>query len=162
MGNTRTSLNVVSVAPRVLFPKGNRSVNRVLSLFFCAAMVVTTSAPSVAVPLGASPAAVAAQPDQITRARTWLSLIQAGKIDRSQLTDTMNAVLTDQMVASLASQTGPFGPATAFTQTKVVRRDGSTSYVYDVTFANDTKVVMIFSVEDASGKVSGLRLMPSP
>ncbi|HUZ50579.1 MAG TPA: hypothetical protein VMW12_12710 [Candidatus Dormibacteraeota bacterium] len=121
---------------------------------------------AVAAPASPGPsasAAPAASPDAavLARAQSWLGMMQSGKIDRTQLTPEMNAAMTDASVTSLAGEIAPFGAPTSFTQSRIVHGPTYTAYVYAVTFKNGTKALMIFSLDDATGKVGGLRLTPS-
>lgn len=88
--------------------------------------------------------------------------MQSGTIDRTQLTPKMNSLFTDAGVKQLADEAGPFGAPTVFTQRSIVHQAPNTAYVYNVMFANGTKALMIFALDDATSKVSGLRLTPSP
>ena len=110
----------------------------------------------------ASPAAMASpNATVLASARSWLEMMQRGKVDRAQLTPQMNAALTDAALSKLAGEIGPFGAPTSFTQSRIVHVSGNTAYVYAIVFKNGTKALMIFSLDDATGKVSGLRLTPS-
>jgi hypothetical protein len=96
-----------------------------------------------------------------TRAKEWLHRLQNAQIDRSQLTAQMATLLTDAQARTLAEKIQPLGAPLAFFPTKVEQIQGNTSYVYEANFANDTTMYFIFSLEDKSGKISGLRLTPS-
>ncbi|MHB8145962.1 MAG: hypothetical protein ACYDGM_01710 [Vulcanimicrobiaceae bacterium] len=121
------------------------------------------AAPAPASPGPASSPAATASPNApvLARARAWLGMMQRGKIDRTQLTPQMDAALTDTSLASLAGEIGPFGAPTSFAQLRIVHESGTTGYVYAVTFKNGTKAVMVFALDDATGKINGLRLTPS-
>jgi hypothetical protein len=67
--------------------------------------VISQTAPSSA----PSAAATDADAAVAARAKDWLHQIQTGKIDRSQLTDKMNAALTDSMLAQVSAQLAPLG-----------------------------------------------------
>lgn len=96
-----------------------------------------------------------------TRAKEWLHRLQSAQIDRTQLTLQMATLLTDAQARTLAEKIQPLGAPLSFLPTKVEQIAGNTSYVYEVDFANDTMVYFIFTLEDKSGKISGLRLTPS-
>lgn len=114
-------------------------------------------------PLPAPSASAAAINQQVlTRAKAFLIAMQNGTVDRTQLTPQSEKLFTQASEKNLAGLIGPFGAPTAFTQRSVVQKGVNTSYVYNVTFANGTQALMIFSLDDATSKVSGLGLQPSP
>ena len=98
----------------------------------------------------------------LARAKKWLLAIQSGSIDRTQLSDAMNAALTDASVKTLAGEVGPFGPPNSFVQTRIVHSGANTGYVYNIIFQNGTRALMVFALDDATSKVTGLRLTPTP
>ena len=140
-----------------------------IATLLCAAALGFGSA--IAAPAPASPgpsaapgptsAPAAPNAPMLARAQAWLGMLQQGKIDRSQLTPAMDAAFTDDSIKTLAGEIGPFGAATSFAQSRIVRDAGNTAYIYTVTFKNGTKALMIFAIDDASGKISGIRLTPS-
>ena len=82
--------------------------------------------------------------------------LQAGKIDRTALTPEMSKGLTPALVATLSTQLGPLGPPTSMKLIQLVHRSGSTGYVYALDFAR-AALTYVFAVDDATGKVSGIR-----
>ncbi len=88
------------------------------------------------------------------RAKDWLHQIQAGKIDRTQLTDKMNAAITDSTLASVSSQLAPLGDPTSFTLSSKTTKDVYTVYVFKVQWPSIT-LSETFTV-DQSGKIAGL------
>lgn|GEM_PF-1843584 len=119
-----------------------------------AASAAASSAPT-AVP---APAATA-DPAITARAQEWLHRIQTANLDRSQLTPEADAAFTDSLIKQVAAQVGPLGDPVSFTfvNSKVV--SPNTAYVYKVSF-KDTAFYYIFALA-ASGKISGLRLVPA-
>jgi hypothetical protein len=89
-----------------------------------------------------------------TRAKDWLHQIQTGKIDRTQLSDKLNAVITDSMLANVSGQLAPLGDPTSFTLTSKAAKDNITVYVFKVQWPTVT-LSETFSV-DQSGKIAGL------
>ncbi|HYL27509.1 MAG TPA: hypothetical protein VEW74_06710 [Candidatus Nitrosotalea sp.] len=107
-------------------------------------------------PTTAAPAVT--DPAVMARAKDWLHQIQTGKVDRSQLTDKMNAELTDATLTSVSAQIGQLGDPTSFTLTKKLAQGSLTIYVYTATFASVT-LSEIF-VLDQNDKIAGLLLKP--
>lgn len=94
------------------------------------------------------------------RAKEWLHRLQTGDIDRSQLTDAMNAALTPDVIKSLSSKFGPLGDPQSFTFAgqQLVQGD-MTAYVYRVVFKS-TMLTEVF-VLDKDGKVAGIQFPPA-
>jgi hypothetical protein len=124
---------------------------RILGMI-CLVMVLV----GVAAPAGAQSASPSAAPDVAARAKEWLHRIQTGDIDRSQLTDQMNAALTPDVIKNLSSQLGPLGEPQSFTFVGQQSVPGDiTAYVYSVTFKSTT-LTEVFAL-DKDGKVAGIR-----
>lgn len=115
------------------------------------APAATSAAPASSAP-SASDAAVTA------RAKDLLHQLQAGKVDRSQLDDKMNASLTDSLVAQISSQLAPLGDPVGFTPQSEQKQDELTVYEYRVDFKTGSLTETY--VLDASGKVAGLYFKP--
>jgi hypothetical protein len=120
-----------------------------------AAAIVAQAAPSAAPSAAATSAADAAVAG---RAKDWLHMIQAGKIDRSQLDAKMNAVLTDTTLAQVSAQLAPLGDPTSFTFVNKSAQGSFTVYVYKVVFPAIT-LYESFAL-DSDGKIGGLYLKP--
>jgi hypothetical protein len=127
------------------------------------------SAPAATASAAPAPAAsgdaAAIDPAIVTRAKDWLHRIQTAKLDRSQLTDQMNATLTDTVASGAAAQFGALGDPTAFTfvDKKSIQTGSAASatiYRFRVTFPSTT-LYWLFVVDDA-GKIGGLRFAPVP
>ncbi len=88
------------------------------------------------------------------RAKDWLHQIQAGKVDRTQLTDKMNTALTDSMLANVSAQLAPLGDPTSFTLSSKTSKSAYTVYVFTVKWPAVT-LSETFAV-DLSGKIAGL------
>jgi hypothetical protein len=88
------------------------------------------------------------------RAKDWLHQIQTGKVDRTQLTDKMDAALTDSMLASVSAQLAPLGDPTSFTLSAKTTKDVYTVYVFKVQWPSVT-LSETFAV-DQTGKIAGL------
>jgi len=89
-----------------------------------------------------------------SRAKDWLHQIQAGKVDRTQLTDKMNAALTDSMLANVSAQLAPLGEPTSFTLSSKMSKDPYIVYVFKVVWPSVT-LTETFAL-DQSGKIAGL------
>jgi hypothetical protein len=145
-----------------------RTTAAALAVFFALAGLAAAPLLADSPATAASPAATAAptaapsaSPEINARAKEWLGRIQSGKIDRTQLTKTMSDQLTDAMVTSVANQVGPLGPATKLELVQVLHQGGNTAYVYNATFAGDSSWLFAFVLDDASSKISGLRIKPA-
>jgi len=110
------------------------------------------------IPSATTAAAAASDPAVMARAKDWLHQIQIGKVDRSQLTDKMNAALTDATLSQVSSQIGSLGAPTSFTLTKKLTQGSLTIYIYTVAFPSLT--ISETFVLDQDGKIAGLLLRP--
>ena len=111
---------------------------------------------SVAFP-GASASAPASQvagAAVAARAKEWLHRLQAGDIDRSQLTDKMSAALTADTIKQISGQLAPLGDPQSFTPLVQQSVGDMTAYVYRVAFKATT--LNFEFVLDKDGKVAGL------
>jgi hypothetical protein len=111
-------------------------------------------------PLGQSdqPAPTATtDPALLSKAKTWFTQLQAGKIDRSALATGPNANMTDASVASAQKMLGGLGPPVSFVQEQAESQGNVDAAIYLVTFKNGQKVDFLFAV-DKNGKVAGLSL----
>ncbi|HVR47902.1 MAG TPA: hypothetical protein VMT95_14820 [Candidatus Binatia bacterium] len=88
------------------------------------------------------------------RAKDWLHQIQTGKVDRTQLTDKMNAAPTDSTLANVSVQLAPLGDPTSFTLSAKTTKDVYTVYLFKVQWPSVT-LSETFAV-DQSGKIAGL------
>lgn len=114
--------------------------------------VVAQAASPSPVPAMASDAAITA------RAKDWFSQIQAGKVDRSQLDDKMNAALTDSMLANVSSQIAPLGNPSGFTLSRKATQGSISVYIFQVQLASIT-LYEVFAL-DPDGKIAGLTISP--
>jgi len=96
----------------------------------------------------------------LARARTWFHALQIGKVDRTELNDQVNGLLTDATVKQLATQLGPLGDPVTFEQLQTGVQAGSTYYVYKMTFKDGDVFDFVFAYQ-GDGKVSGLRIVPA-
>lgn len=127
-----------------------------------------TAAPS-APPSAASPSAgptsaspVPEEPDAKAtgRAKEWLSRLQKGSLDRSQLTSDLNAGLQDTTVQALAKQLGPLGLPQKMALRDKTSAAGNTTWVFHVVWG-DKAFDYSFGIDTASGRISALLLKPS-
>ncbi len=114
-----------------------------------------TSAASAA---HASPASSGSDAAVMARAKDLLHQVQAGKIDRSQLDDKMNASLTDTLIAQISSELAPLGDPVAFSAQGEQTQDGLAVYEYRVDFKTGSLTETL--VLDSNGKVAGLFFKP--
>jgi hypothetical protein len=120
--------------------------------------VEPNGAPPMTAPMPASTAVPTADPHMLARAKSWFAMIQAGKIDRSQLNASANEALTDAKVTAAQSAVGSLGTPVSFVQQRAGSQ-GSINYaIYLLTFQNGQKLSFLFAV-DQQGKVAGLQFM---
>jgi hypothetical protein len=113
--------------------------------------VIAQAAPSAAPSAAATASADAAV---TARAQDWLHQTQAGKIDRSQLDDKMNAALTDSMLSQVSAQIARLGAPSGFTLSRTMTRGSLKIYVFQVVFPSIT-LYETFAL-DPDGKIAGL------
>ncbi|HET9341486.1 MAG TPA: serine hydrolase [Candidatus Eremiobacteraceae bacterium] len=92
----------------------------------------------------------------VNRAREWIGRISRGDIDRTQLTDQMSAVMTDDIVRSAGAQLRALGVLKSIKETGVDEDASGRSYGFDATFAK-RGIHLIMGI-DASGKISALSI----
>ena len=88
------------------------------------------------------------------RAKEWLSRIERGDVDRSQLTDQLSAALADSMVQSSGKQLRSFGKMQAIVPMSMDEDASGRNYTFDVRFAHQT-IKWIMGI-DRAGKISAL------
>ncbi len=103
--------------------------------------------------------APAANATMLTRAKAVFAQLQAGKVDRSELTPQMGAASDSELKAAQSSIAR--GSPVSFEQQQSFSQDGYTYAVYVVTFADGSKVDFVFAV-DSQGKVAGMRVTGAP
>jgi hypothetical protein len=133
-----------------------------------AATLIAQAAPAAPPPAPAATAAASAAPASsapsasdaavMARAKALLQQLQAGKVDRSQLDDKMNASLTDALVAQISSQLAPLGDPVGFAPQSEQKQDELTVYEYRVDFKTGSLTETY--ILDSSGKVAGLFFKP--
>ncbi len=106
-----------------------------------------------------SSAPVQVDPKVTAIAKDWLHRVQTANVDRSQLTDQMNAALTPALVQQVAAQLAPLGDPTAVSFVGSQTVQGVTIYHFVLTFKAGT--VNEFLGIDAAGKIAGLRFTPA-
>jgi hypothetical protein len=94
-------------------------------------------------------------------ARSWLAQLQAGSIDRSQLTPALSAALTTDAVAALKRRLAPLGEPSSFKLYDTQPVEGATVYTYAVTW-KAANAYYVFGLDDRTGKVAALRVLPGP
>jgi CubicO group peptidase (beta-lactamase class C family) len=97
-------------------------------------------------------------PAVTARVRDWLRRFETGDIDRSQLNDSMNKSLTEDLVAASKAQLGPLGNPESLVYRGKVDANGSTVYVYVATFSAGTFRIGI--AIDATGKIAAYQIVP--
>jgi hypothetical protein len=120
------------------------------------APIFAATHPDAVPPTAAAPGEI---PAVTARVRDWLRRFETGDIDRSQLNDTMNKTLGQDLIDTLKAQLGPLGNPETLVYRGKVDADGSTMYVYVATFSSGTfRIVMAL---DPTGKIAGYRLVPA-
>jgi len=82
------------------------------------------------------------------QARTIFEGLQQGAIDRTLLTDNVNAYFSDQALADFSSSLGPLGPPTEFRLTRQTLRGGMTYRGYQVRCGDQSLRVSTFVQPD--------------
>ena len=90
--------------------------------------------------------------------RVWNSL-QSGTLDRSELSDRVNAELTPAVVARSSEQLKGLGAPTAWTYAGSTATGSTTTYKYRVEFATGDTFTVTMSVE-AGGKITDFAIDP--
>jgi hypothetical protein len=98
-------------------------------------------------------------PAVLKRAKDWFHRVQAGTIDRTQLSDDLGARLTPDNVAALAKQTGDLGDPTTFDFARAIATDAETTYIFRLTFASGQALSWALTI-DTAGKIAKLALRP--
>lgn len=127
-----------------------------LALFAAPLAAQAQSAPS-------APAAAPTTPsDAVVTgwARDWLRSMQTGTIDRTQLTDEMNAALTPDTVRSVQAQLASLGQPIAVTLQRKATANGYIGYYFALRF--DSGIWIEHLVLDANNKIAALRFTPGP
>ncbi len=138
---------------------------RIFGLAMLSLLLVSGTAFAVADAPTSSPnvmasAAPDASPAVTARAKEWLHRLQTGDIDRSQLDEKMNALLTADTVKLIIGQFGPLGDPQSFTPLGQQPVAGDmTAYVYRVVFKTAT-LNEVF-VLDKDGKIAGIQFPPA-
>ncbi len=117
-------------------------------------LIVTVAAYSTPTP------APAANTAMLARAKAMFAQLQAGKVDRSQLTPQMSAAATDAQLKDAQASVARGTPA-SFVQQQSFSQGGNTYAVYLVTFADGSKVNFVFAL-DSQGQVAGMRVTGAP
>ena len=91
------------------------------------------------------------------RARRILEGLQAGKLDRSELTPNANAYFTEQAVGDFAASLGPLGAPSEVRQTRSNDRGGMTFRLFEVKFPK--KKVAIWERDLPDGKIEQFEVM---
>ena len=94
----------------------------------------------------------------VRRAQHWYQMLQAGHLDRSQMTTRLNATLTSDKVTELSSQLRVLGKPRSFVLTDAGRYNGSEFYRFRVGLARSV-LLFTFAV-DPHKKISGLLIGP--
>jgi hypothetical protein len=89
------------------------------------------------------------------RFREALTSLLAGKIDRSQYSDTVKAALTPELLAATAAQLQPLGEIAKIEYVNSVALPKGTLYSYKVTFSSGKTLTWQFRIDD-QGKIAGI------
>jgi ABC-type transporter MlaC component len=127
-------------------------------------MKIITAVVLLAAALYFSPARGAAQtaapaatvdPKIEAMAKDWLHRAQTNTLDRSQLTDQMNAQMTPDLAQKAAAQLGALGDYSSFTYVDTEASNGLTVYHFVVAF----KAISLneFLALTPDGKIAGLQ-----
>jgi D-alanyl-D-alanine carboxypeptidase len=103
----------------------------------------------------ARPAPAAEDPQISAKLRTLIAGLQQGKLDRSSVTDAMNAALTPQALSASAAQLAPLGTLQSLTFRSQERVGEYAVHHYGATFSSGQTLPVTISI-DKDGKVAGL------
>ena len=98
--------------------------------------------------------------DPAARAQSLFAQVQAGKIDRTQLTTDFSDELTDEILAAMSGSIRGYGKPDRFVLIQKTDVEGDTRYVFRVVWKEGDSVFMTFGVDDDSGKISALYFRP--
>jgi len=116
-------------------------------------LIVTVAAYSTPSPAPAPNATM------LSRAKAAFDQLQAGKVDRSELTPQMRAASDAELKTAQSSIAR--GSPVSFQQQQSFSQGGYTYAVYLVTFNDGSKVDFVFAL-DSQGKVAGMRVTGAP
>ncbi len=129
-----------------------------LTLAAMSPLCASAQTPGASASPGAAESPMSVDPAVAARAKDWMRRVQNGRIDRSQLDDQMNRLLTDDLLKSVATQFGPLGEPTAFELVTRKTMPPNDIYVFKATFRSTTWL-WIFAT-GPEGKIAGLRFVP--
>jgi hypothetical protein len=117
-------------------------------------------APVNAAPMN-GPAAPSVNPQMLALAERWLTALQDGTVDRSQLAGGAYAKTTNATIAKAPAMIGNLGTPVGFVQQQTMQQGDVSAAIYVVTFKNGEKFDFFIAV-DNEGKVQSLTLDTSP
>jgi D-alanyl-D-alanine carboxypeptidase len=102
------------------------------------------------------------QPEEVaqaeTRARAIFIGLEKGQLDRTQLTENLNAYFTPEAMSDFANSLAPLGAPLSFTQAQQEGRGGMIFRVFTAQFANRKLTVTTYEMPD--GKLEQYLVMP--
>ncbi len=105
------------------------------------------------------PAGVPTEDGMRTFALRWFAQMQAGKIDRTQYTDTYGSQLTDEAVQAMSHQLNQYGAAPIRAEIMQKRSvDNQTLYQVKLVFPRGDATSLLFGF-DTEGKITGVAIM---
>jgi hypothetical protein len=99
--------------------------------------------------------------DPVVRASAAFLALEAGKIDRTTLTPSLNTDLTDAAIAAMAARLAPYGVPETFPSGAKTDVDGVTTYVFRLKWTNGS-IDYVCGFDDASQKIAKLYFLPGP
>lgn len=120
----------------------------------------TPAAPTTPTPATDDHIAKADVHDPAARAHEWFNRMRVGDIDSTQLTATMNAALTKEIVKNVSGVLTALGTPTAFTPLQSMHRDGETAYAYMLRFPA-AKIREVITINDKDNLIDGLFFQPA-
>ena len=89
------------------------------------------------------------------RFRSMLDALTSGVVDRTQLTDALNAALTPQLLSKTSGQLKSFGAVAHVRFTGSSRAGALTTYQYSVSYSTGQTLTWHFILDDR-GKIAGV------
>jgi len=129
-------------------------MRRFIGIALAVALLASGLSPAVADPV--SPAGVRSEDSVKSLALQWFNQMTAGQIDRTQLTPTYSAQLTDGAVQAMSRQLQQYGASP--TGAEVLRSrtaDDQTFYLVKLVFPRGDAAAMLLGF-DTAGKITGI------
>ena len=123
--------------------------------FMSAALVVSLSVAAPAQDKQAPPVDPSSGDSVRSFALDWFERLQAGQIDRAQMTKTLSETLTDESVQEMSHYLNSYGPATGDEIAQNRKIQDQTFYVVKLFLQRGDALSLLIGFDDA-GKITGV------